>query len=413
MPTLTRRLGAPLVTIATCSLLASIAPTSGPLPHTPTPTARTVTAGPAPATATNAKDATRTRTLNGHFARVTYPVSVTSPNSMRVEVTLRHLRGKAPKEAYRRIRLMGASHGQPWKRVHVAHPKRSNTLTFIIPSPATASDYRVRLDLIRSGAKTITTAPFRIIVRDPAYYLPRGDANDWSSISGRSIDGTPVRWDPCFTIRWAFNANGTHAAYPQAMEDLTTVLGRISNQTGLRFTYVGPTAEVPYKSSEAILPEDDAAADLFIAFAGKDEVSAFGSAVIGLGGPLYYRKAVDNTLWIDTAGMLLDSSMIAGAQYRGSKSHKAMLSLMTHEALHALGLGHAKGEWQVMYPALRDTAKFGAGDITGMQIHGATHGCAAGYPDQTEMGYPSRAPASHVPHAPYVDTLHGNALLRR
>jgi len=45
---------------------------------------------------------------------------------------------------------------------------------------------------------------------------------------------------------------------------------------------------------------------------------------------------------------------------------------MLHEAMHALGLGHAAGQAQVMYGAVSSTNHlFGAGDLTGLDRIGA------------------------------------------
>lgn len=392
-----------MAAIAACAILLGPVPADTDLSHEQSPPRVPITQA-APAAVGVRAPATAPRTLNGHFARVTYPVTVTSQERIRIEVTLRHLRGRTPKDAYRRIRLMGAEHGTRWQRVTTVHPKMSGRLVFRVPAPRAPGGYRARLELVRSGAKTITTAPFRIIVRDPSHYLPRGDAADWASISGTNLDGSIVRWDPCSTVRWVYNPNGTEAVYPQAIDDLSLVFSRISRRTGLRFQYVGSSTKVPYKSSDQILPADDQQADLFVAFADKYEVNTFDSAVVGLGGPLYYKKAIDNTLWIDSGGVLLDKSMIRRAPYRNSTDYKNLLSLMTHEVLHAVGLGHAKGEWQVMYPALRDTARFGAGDLGGMTAHGSTHGCAPGFPDVTATDTPSRT-ALPAPMAPTADTM--------
>lgn len=342
------------------------------------------------------------RTRRGHFARITYPRTTITTTPIQVDVTLRHLHGKAPRRVYHRIRLVGLVTGGTWKPVRTVLP-RTTHLTFRVVAPATPGRYRLRFELTRPGRSNITTPPVSVIVRDPSHYAPRGDSNDWSSISGKNLDGTTVRWDPCLPIRWAFNPNGTATIYPQARDDLTTTMARISARTGLRFEYVGVSDRVPFKSTDSITNDDDMTADLFIAFADKYEVNTF-EVAIGLGGPIYYHRDNTDTLWVDTAGVLLDSTM-ATKHNRDSSSRDAMISLMTHELLHAIGLGHAQGNTQVMYPYLRPTGRFGAGDITGMNIHGATNGCAPGYPEKTKVGYPARATVPHRPPAPYRDRV--------
>lgn len=361
----------------------------------------------------------------GYFAHVTYPRTLTTSQSARIDVKLVHLHGQTPKDAYRQIRLTASARGGPWRVIDTATPTRRNPVTFTFTTPTEPGTYRVRLSLQRatqsngrSGQRPLrpqrplTTSPIRINVHTPIPAGPRGSADDWSSISGKSIDGTPVRWDPCTPIRWAFNANGTDTTYPQAHADLSATLARISARTGLRFENVGTTDRVPYKTTDAILPADDAVADLFIGFATGSEVNSFSAGVVGLGGPLYYRKAIDNTLWIDTAAVLLNTGLVDAMRTIDETSRRTLRSLMAHEVLHALGLGHAVGEFEIMYPSLTDNFRFGAGDLTGMQVHGATHGCAPGYPATTAHGYPGRAPAPREPSEPIADIL-SDASLRR
>lgn len=387
------RISAIITTLASFAILSATAPVLRPAGPPTAPASATAPAADHPLPA---KAAPKPRTINGHFARITYPVTVTTQSALRLDVTFKNLRGRAPKDLYRRVTLEAAEQGKPFTRVRILNLSPNGHVTVAARTPATPGRYRVRMNLERVGGAHILTTPVRVMVRDPSYYSPQGDPADWSALTGKNSDGSLMRWDPCSTVRWAFNPNGIESIYPQARDDLSAVLSRISARTGLHFDYAGASTKVPFKSSDAIVPSDEAEADLFIGFASEEEVSTF-TVAVGLGGPLYFKKATDDTMWIDSGGVLLDSGQAKGARYRDSTAHKRMLALMTHEVLHAVGLGHAKTEQQVMYPWLRDTAKFGAGDLAGMQAYGSGQGCAP--------GYPTAIPASATPYSQAELTL--------
>lgn len=330
-----------------------------------------------------ARVAARTRTRSGYFARVTYPKRAEPGARSTLTVRLGHLRGQSPRQVYRRYRLLESVKGSPWRLARRVAATGQRTVQFTVTAPAETGGWRLRLELLRpDGKPPIHTAPVRVDVRAPE--VPDlGSPDDWSSISGTGPDGSVVRWDPCTPIRWTFNPNGADNTYPHALADLTTSLSRISAHTGLQFQYVGASPIVPYASATAISPSDDATADLFIGFASRRDVPQFEQGVIGLGGPLYYKPATDKTRWIDMAAVVFNTAFLDATDTTKSSARVVWRSLMAHEVLHAIGLGHATGAQQIMYPYIQEHETFGAGDITGMAVHGATHGCAVGFPDPT------------------------------
>lgn len=345
-----------------------------------------------------------TRTSIGRLARITYPTTATVGDRLRVKVRLGSLRDRTPKQTYRRYLLVGSLDGSPWKSAAHAFPSWRRTVSFNLTTPTTPGAYRLRLELRRPHRQPpLRTRLIRVNVHEAPVLAPQGDPNDWTSVTGTNADGTVVRWNPCEPIRWAFNANGTEAAYPQALADTEVSLARISANTGLQFQYVGPTSIVSYGTTTPVTTGAEATADLFIGFARSAEVPLFTKGVIGLGGPIYYRTALDKTRWVDTAGVVFNTAFLDATDTTAASVRTVWRSLITHEVLHGIGLGHAAGEQQIMYPLVREMEDFGAGDITGMQVLGSGHGCANGFPDRPAPTAPSSVTAALVPAPPVVD----------
>lgn len=370
-------------------LLASIPPGSPAQPSdSATPAAQVLSAAapiapiaPIADVASAARLATQPQVRRGYYARVTYPKAVEVGTRLPMSFTLQHLNGQKPRQVYRRYQVHAASKGVAWARIRTGDITRERTITVNVTAPPTSGYLRVRLELLRrDGRPSVRTAVVRIDVQPPPPPFDPGDPNDWSSISGKSVDGSPVRWNPCEPIRWAFNPNGVDAIYPDALTDLTTSIANISANTGLAFQYVGATAVVPYATGHDLSPAANPGVDLLAGFASTSEVPLFGNGVIGLGGPTYNKVATDKMTWIDSAGVVFNTGLVQSMSRIDNASRSLMRSLMTHEVLHAIGLGHAQGAQQIMYPYVQEEDRFGAGDLTGMSVHGATHGCAAGFP---------------------------------
>lgn len=199
---------------------------------------------------------------------------------------------------------------------------------------------------------------------DPADPAPVGVSTDWSWLwsSGGG------RWNPCTVIRWAYNPTGS---YDGSLEDMTRAFARIAGRTGLRFKYVGVT---DHEYTDATAPDT---ADIFIDWSDEAHVSRLAGSVVGIGGGEAYGapagrdvayQIVQGSIVLDTGHTLVPGFTASGSGTWGQ--------VMTHEALHVLGLGHATGYEQVMAPSIGSTNHlFGAGDLSGMARVGASNGC--------------------------------------
>lgn len=154
-------------------------------------------------------------------------------------------------------------------------------------------------------------------------------------------------------------------------------MSRIEEATGLDLRYLGPTRIVPQSTRAEGYPDDT---QIVVAWASaKQSELISGEGVAGVGGPLGWGGTTDEagrdiltwrkgTVVLNTAFDWLPAGFGTGPT-----SGK----LLMHEIAHVIGLGHAQGEAQVMYPTLRGDhpTAWGAGDLTGLRLQGASQGC--------------------------------------
>lgn len=199
---------------------------------------------------------------------------------------------------------------------------------------------------------------------DPADPAPVGVSTDWSWLWNPGGG----RWDPCTVITWAYNPTGS---YDGSLADMTRAFALIAGRTGLHFKYVGVT---DHEYTDETFPDN---ADIFVDWSDEAHVSQLAGGVVGIGGGSAYglppgrdvsRQIVQGYIVLDTGHTLGQGFATSGGGTWGQ--------VMTHEALHVLGLGHAAGHEQVMAPSIGSTNhRFGAGDLSGMTRIGATNGC--------------------------------------
>lgn len=194
---------------------------------------------------------------------------------------------------------------------------------------------------------------------------PAGNAQDWAWLFDQS-----ARWNPCAVIRWTYNPQGD---YPAGRADMTRALARIAGISGLRFKYVGPTNYVAMVSKDSEFPPN---ADLSVGWASDTQVPRLKGSTVGLGGGWAYGvEGADVAYQIEKGYITLDK----GARLRpgfDTDGDSTWGQVLTHEALHTLGLGHATGQQQVMYgTSSSSNHRYGAGDLTGMDRIGADGGC--------------------------------------
>ncbi len=191
---------------------------------------------------------------------------------------------------------------------------------------------------------------------------PAGSPQDWSSLFG---DGS--RWNPCEVITWAYNP--LNERYAGALADARTAVARLSVRSGLRFRFVGLTDARGGSSS------GNQGIGIVVDWAGPAQVPAFQSGSAGEGSASGYLSGSGEG-YVLAAGYVHLNRYVALPGGHTETGPANWGQVMSHEFMHALGLGHAQGPAQLMYPVSTSANhRFGAGDLAGLAQVGSTHGC--------------------------------------
>jgi hypothetical protein len=248
-----------------------------------------------------------------------------------------------------------AAHWLPGKRRRaVAAPTlRSNLSTApLVSAPVVAAPV---------VAAPVVTAP---VVTAPN--LASSHATSYSFMS-ETAPGTPIRWNPCTTVHWAFNPANAPTGGLAAVQ---SAIARVAQATGLSFTYDGTTAAAPTGS---YLDTQSAAAGFKPLLVGWSTPSASSllanqpASLVGMDQTIWARPASGAT-YIVSGVVALNANVNAATS--GANS---WFTFALHEVGHAVGLGHTSDATQIMAPTIPAAATdFGSGDLAGLAKVGGT-----------------------------------------
>ena len=216
-----------------------------------------------------------------------------------------------------------------------------------------------------------------------AVVKPLGSSKDYSLLFPARFGAPYARWNPCKPIYWRVNPRW---APKGAVADLTGAFARVQSATGLTFVYKGTTTLVP---GTAAYDKANTDGYITVAWAPDGSTRLIPKAPRGYYGPMgvgggsvssYTRANGKQYTTIDQGYVLLSTSFptLAGGFGVGNRygwqGTRGMLDM--HELGHAVGLDHARGTTQVMYPAAQHMlANWGAGDLAGLRLVGTAAGC--------------------------------------
>lgn len=305
----------------------------------------------------------------GQSASASYPgVTVTWPASQVRVNTTQALRGRLTTTLPRAIAVLQRQVADQW--VDVTTAPVTAVGDFALKVPATYyGHFTYRLRITGADGAVIETPSQQVTVLPE--YTARGLASSYALISSNPVG----RWDPCTPIRYRLNL----AKAPSGVTaDIRTALANISRATGLQFVYAGTTTVVPFSGATY----DASLADMVIAWARPaDMKGALPIGTFGLGG-------VQMRAGRDVAGrpvrQIWQGSVTINSFYNriiepGAGKGMTRVAALMHEIGHAVGLFHVDGDKsQIMSPALGNGIDvWGAGDITGLEVVGASNGCVS------------------------------------
>lgn len=212
------------------------------------------------------------------------------------------------------------------------------------------------------------------------------DPNDFTFLGG----ATPhPRWNPCDYIDYRITLDG---APRDGFNYVVQGVHKIAAATGLRFRYQGLSSFVPSRAGGRTEP----GTDLTLAWADRASTDMLSDGAAGFGGANWTTGVIDATgargaqirsgfVALDAEGARAEDSHLDSAIRTGDAAWAADLSaryeawrlqLAMHELGHAVGLGHAGGTAQIMYPVATSTqTEWGQGDLTGLSRVGAANPC--------------------------------------
>jgi hypothetical protein len=179
---------------------------------------------------------------------------------------------------------------------------------------------------------------------------------------------TPVGYDPCRVIHYVVRPDNAPAGGDQVLQE---ALARVSEVTGLRFVYDGPTDEASAPGRELFQPDryGDRWAPVLISWQTEAENPDFVTGIAGEAGSA--AVTVDGSPKTFVSG-IVDLDAAAFARFLADPDGVPVArAIVLHELGHLVGLDHVSDPSQLMYPETSSSFDFAAGDLTGLSRLGA------------------------------------------
>ncbi len=204
----------------------------------------------------------------------------------------------------------------------------------------------------------------------PSLVRPRGEATDHAFLY-EGLDG-PARWNPCEPIYYVVNLG---RSAPDALDDVTESVRRISEATGITFVYDGTTDERPRSDRDPVQPEryGPGWAPVLIAWADPDETDIEFEADEHELAVAVARPWIEGpTPTMVTGWIVVNEEVPVPAGFTAPGGRGVTL---LHEWGHIMGLDHVESVAEVMHPSSGHVTDLGPGDRAGLRELGIEQGC--------------------------------------
>lgn len=190
-----------------------------------------------------------------------------------------------------------------------------------------------------------------------------GKGNGYRFLHTRG-NGQPVRWSTCRPIRYVVRpANEPDGA----RQLLKKAVARISEVTGLEFSFAGTTNEGPSDNRKPFHPNryGDDWSPVLVTYSNPNEYPRLKGGAAGYGGPAFVRAG-------GGAPRFVSGMVVFDVEQMSSMGDDAVLGVMLHELAHVVGLGHVKDRGQLMNPVQygRGVTDLQEGDLKGLRALG-------------------------------------------
>ena len=174
----------------------------------------------------------------------------------------------------------------------------------------------------------------------------------------------PVAYDPCRPVEYLVNDTLAPAGSDAL---LRSALDEISTATGLVFTSVGTTDELPTSPGVPVVPRRE---PVLIAWTTPDQVPDLAGRTAGIGGSVARYDEFAGESQFLTGLVALDAPQLAPAMTTASGPQE-LRAIIIHELGHLVGLDHVEDPNELMYSDNVGKLELGPGDREGLAALGA------------------------------------------
>jgi hypothetical protein len=186
--------------------------------------------------------------------------------------------------------------------------------------------------------------------------------------------GGPVTYDGCQPVRVVVN---DAMAPPGSDSLLRSALGEMSRATGMTFTLVGTTDELP--GPRRPLRDGDRYgrgwSPVLVAWTTPEQLPALDGDVVGIGGSVSVTNPVTGRASYVTGSVGLDTPSLERTASRGGDL--LVRAVILHELGHVMGLDHVNDPDELMSAKNLGRTELGPGDRAGLAILGRSR-CTQG-----------------------------------